>query len=83
MGSVQAAQQAQAQAQAQAEAAAAAGAGTSEGAGAYDPGRETPTGPGGQKPTVGSPEWHSLRKNNHKEGECYLAIPEWLELLPV
>lgn len=23
-----------------------------------------------QKPTVGSPEWHQIRKNNHKEGEC-------------
>lgn len=29
-----------------------------------------------QKPTVGSPEWHALRKNNHKEGElCSLAPP--------
>jgi bHLH factor len=23
-----------------------------------------------QKPTVGSPEWHQVRKNNHKEGKC-------------
>lgn len=23
-----------------------------------------------QKPTVGSPEWHQIRKNNHKEGTC-------------
>jgi bHLH factor len=23
----------------------------------------------GPKPTVGSPEWHTIRKNNHKEGE--------------
>lgn len=23
-----------------------------------------------QKPSVGSPEWHQIRKNNHKEGPC-------------
>ena len=25
-----------------------------------------------QKPTVGSPEWHQIRKNNHKEGKNVL-----------
>jgi transcriptional regulator CBF1 len=25
------------------------------------------------KPTVGSPEWHTIRKNNHKEGMAYLS----------
>ena len=27
-----------------------------------------------QKPTVGSPEWHQIRKNNHKEGETYYSV---------
>lgn len=27
-----------------------------------------------QKPTVGSPEWHQIRKNNHKEGGCPLLF---------
>jgi transcriptional regulator CBF1 len=27
-----------------------------------------PTNPGGPKPTVGSEEWHKMRKDNHKEG---------------
>jgi transcriptional regulator CBF1 len=31
----------------------------------------------GPKPTVGSPEWHTIRKNNHKEGN----ILPWLTLL--
>lgn len=30
--------------------------------------RYTPT--GNPKPTVGSEEWHKMRKDNHKEGEC-------------
>jgi bHLH factor len=28
-----------------------------------------------QKPSVGSPEWHQIRKNNHKEGESHCLIP--------
>lgn len=31
--------------------------------------RYTPTGPTNPKPTVGSEEWHKMRKDNHKEGE--------------
>lgn len=27
-----------------------------------------------QKPTVGSPEWHQIRKNNHKEGAQYPTL---------
>lgn len=38
----------------------------------------SPTGaqatPGGSKPTVGSDEWHKVRRDNHKEGEIYSAI---------
>lgn len=28
-----------------------------------------------QKPTVGSPEWHQIRKNNHKEGTSLSSPP--------
>jgi bHLH factor len=28
-----------------------------------------------QKPTVGSPEWHQIRKNNHKEGTSAFYVP--------
>ena len=32
---------------------------------------DTPSGRGsGGKPTVGSDEWHKVRKDNHKEGKC-------------
>ena len=31
-------------------------------------GDSSPTGAGSQKPTVGSEEWHKVRRDNHKEG---------------
>ena len=31
--------------------------------------RYSASGPAGSKPTVGSEEWHKMRKDNHKEGE--------------
>jgi len=38
----------------------------------------SPTGtqatPGGSKPSVGSEEWHKVRRDNHKEGENYPAF---------
>ncbi|PWY75185.1 HLH DNA binding protein [Aspergillus heteromorphus CBS 117.55] len=42
-----------------------------------------------QKPSVGSPEWHQIRKNNHKEGEfvlctgLYRVVPDHTDPGPV
>lgn len=41
---------------------------TGEGAGSIQGAREVP-GSGGNKPAVGSDEWHKVRRDNHKEGE--------------
>jgi bHLH factor len=36
-----------------------------------------------QKPTVGSPEWHQIRKNNHKEGKISFSLGSTLFLLTI
>lgn len=40
-----------------------------------DPQSALPTPQTGQKPQVGSDEWHQLRKDNHKEGEIADPVP--------
>ena len=37
------------------------------------------TGGSSSKPTVGSEEWHKIRKDNHKEGKCW--IPRFCQSL--
>ena len=41
---------------------------------------QTSDGGGGTKPAVGTDEWHKVRRDNHKEGQCLGMSLQWLYL---